>query len=684
MKKSLKIIAVFTVSLICLLAVGVSVFLLQFDASRYKDTIVALVEEQSGREFAIEGDIRVAPSLLPTLVAEQVTLANPGWAREPQMLSVERLEAQISLLSLLRGDIALHRIALLAPVINLEARENGNGNWQFDDAADVDKIRDQANDQDLPYLDIRELHVERADISYLGAQQEKPVGFTIETLNADLTGLEKVLKISLDAGYENIPFTVNGTIGSLARLGSESPYPVSLDIRAGAARGQIEGRIENPARFTGIEASLQLQAESLARFNEFTRQSWPEIGPFKLRTDIGGDLKNLRLSSLDARLADSTVAGEASLSLAGSRPQLRAQLQSSRLDLVPFQPEKKQEKQKNEKVFSSQKFDLAGLGAVDADISLKAGRVDTRQAQIRDLDLTVKLDKGVLSIKPVGRIADGSMDADIRLNSASGPPTLEARLNVKNMLPEQLPLFSEDPVIRDGRTDIQFKGSGTGPSPAAMAASLDGKLLVTIGKGQLLNNMADLAGSDVIFSTFQMLNPLSEKEEHSTLNCGVLNFDIQEGIARAKNGIALQTDKVNVLGSGVVDLKTEQIDFRAKPRAREGLGVNLAQLGDVMHIGGTLSNPRPQADVKGALRTAGTVGAAVATGGISLLAEGLFNRTFATDDPCAVALGKKPSGNDRKAGASGSTEKDKPREDKNTLEKAGDAVKGMFDGMFGD
>ncbi|MDZ7737103.1 MAG: AsmA family protein [Gammaproteobacteria bacterium] len=373
--------------------------------------------------------------------------------------------------------------------------------------------------------------------------------------------------------------------------------------------------------------------------------------------------------------------GNVAFSSGSGRPAVAMDLTADHINLVPYQTQEEDEKQKDKKVFSSKKIDLAGLRAVDADISLKAARFLTRDANFRDLELKVALNSGDLRVQSAGGIAGGSLDSDIRFNAAGGTPVFNARLDIKNLLPERLPALQEDPVIREGRTDIHFEGRGAGPSPAAIAASLNGRLLVTTGKGRLLNKATSFAGADVIFSTFRMLNPLAEKEEDSELICGVLNFDIKDGIALAENGIALQTSKVNVLGSGAVDLKTEAIDFRAKPKAREGVGINLAQLGDAVYIGGTLANPRPATDVKGALKTAGTVGTAMATGGLSLLAQGLFSRTFSTDDPCGVALGKKAPGDSEAGQEDAGTAAD--QKDKSTLEQAGDKVKGAFDSLFG-
>ena len=64
--------------------------------------------------------------------------------------------------------------------------------------------------------------------------------------------------------------------------------------------------------------------------------------------------------------------------------------------------------------------------------------------------------------------------------------------------------------------------------------------------------------------------------------------------------------------------------------------------------------------------TAASVGAAVATGGVSLIAQGLFERKTADPDPCATALGIKP----RAATPSSASQKSTA-----PTEKSGDAPK---------
>ena len=206
-------------------------------------------------------------------------------------------------------------------------------------------------------------------------------------------------------------------------------------------------------------------------------------------------------------------------------------------------------------------------------------------------------------------------------------------------------------------------------------AGLNGKILIQTGKGEISSSALKLASADALMSTLSMLTPGSDSANNSQLECAVVNFKIKDGLASAENGIAMSTSLMNVIGAGTIDLKTEALDIGITPKAKQGVGLNLGQVASLVRLGGTLANPSPKADAEAALKKGLSVGTAVATGGLSLLAEGLLSDGVADDqNPCDIALGKAPV----KQAA-----KEKPVEGKTTVEKTTDTVKDAA-GAIGD
>jgi len=96
-------------------------------------------------------------------------------------------------------------------------------------------------------------------------------------------------------------------------------------------------------------------------------------------------------------------------------------------------------------------------------------------------------------------------------------------------------------------------------------------------------------------------------------------------------------------------------------------------------LGGTLANPKPGVDTKAALQAGVSAGAAVATGGLSILAQGLLDSSDVDEDPCATALGKKPSTTKE---ASKKPEKSTTSKAIDTVKEAGGAVTDTIKGWF--
>jgi hypothetical protein len=136
---------------------------------------------------------------------------------------------------------------------------------------------------------------------------------------------------------------------------------------------------------------------------------------------------------------------------------------------------------------------------------------------------------------------------------------------------------------------------------------------------------------DVFLQVLRTLNPFRRSRDYQILECGIYDVTIAGGVATIDN-FAIQTDTMTTVASGTVNLKSEKLDiaFRAKPR--EGIGISLGTVANqLLEVRGTLQSPRIAVD---AGRTATTTGAAVATGGLSLLARGLWDRLSAEASIC--------------------------------------------------
>jgi len=206
-------------------------------------------------------------------------------------------------------------------------------------------------------------------------------------------------------------------------------------------------------------------------------------------------------------------------------------------------------------------------------------------------------------------------------------------------------------------TDVAVKFSGRGTSVRTLMASANGDVRIVVGAGRVRSRALD-AGADVT-SLLNALNPARTQDPYTELKCAVLRFPISDGIARISNGIAAETSKVRLIGGGTVNLRNETLELGFRPQAAGGLGVGAGSLARFAKVEGTLANPRVGLDMASSAGAAAAVGAAIATGGLSLLAGGLLMDSV-PDNPCQVAL-------------SGVAPKDK-----STVDKLLDPIKKLF------
>jgi Uncharacterized protein involved in outer membrane biogenesis len=369
--------------------------------------------------------------------------------------------------------------------------------------------------------------------------------------------------------------------------------------------------------------------------------------------------------------------------MSGKRPALTAELNSYLIDLVPLSAEKQPEKKvKKTRVFPPETLPFESLKSADIKLKLKAGQIKTTDLIMESVSMALNLTNGNLLIKPLNATTGGgAIDMQMNLDASSGKTVmLDTSIDVRNFQPSSLPDLKDE--LSGGKSDITFKGKGTGNSIAAIMAGLNGNLLLQMGPGVLKSSTATAAGSDIFVTTYQLLYPGAKGSKDTEIRCGVVKFDIKDGMATTDKGIALATNKMNIIGSGIVDLKTEKLDIGINPQAREGVGISPAQLAELVRLGGTLAEPRAVPDTKAAFKTAASAGAAVATGGLSVLAQGLFDKSIADEDPCATALGKKvkpaTTTADKKEAAPKSTTEKAVDTIKDTGGAIGDKLKGLF------
>jgi AsmA family protein len=666
MGKLIKILVVLVLLVIAALA-GI---IFTTDINQYKEQIVKVVKDTTGREFEISGDLKLAPSLIPTIAIEGVSLGNTSWAKEKNMLSVKKFEAQVALMPLLKKNIQVVRLILIEPNIHLETNKKGEGNWVFASAsasAKKEKPAAESAPAKLPALAVNEVHIKKANITYKDGQTGKITESIINEIIVNSSSFSDPMTLLVKASMNQSPINIKGTLGSINNLLDNKNYPVDLKVDIAGAELSIDGKLGQPMSAKGIDLLTSLNINKLSDLNKVAASELPDVGPIVFNGKLSDTKAGYAIKSMSLQLMKYKVNGEMDISLNGARPKLNANLTSDSLDISPFQGEEK-EGVKKEKLFSSEPLPLEGLKVADVNLIFKTKKLITKSLTINDAAISLNLNNGKLKLTKTGKAAGGTLSVKVELDASNGKSViLSNNVDIKQFELGQIPSIKEKDFLTGGKTDISINVKGSGSSFSQIMAGLNGKLLIKTGKGKISNAALEVAGADALTSMLSMLTPGAKKSDGSLLECAVVNFKIKDGIATADKGIAMSTNQINVIGEGSINLKTEQLDIGITPKAKEGIGLNLGQLAGLVRLRGTLANPAPKADTEAALKSGLSVGTAAATGGLSILAEGLLDGDSGSDiNPCDIALGIAPK---NKPTAKKSAKK------KNVVEKTTDTVK---------
>jgi uncharacterized protein involved in outer membrane biogenesis len=541
------------------------------DESVYRRLIAERVEQATGRKLTIDGRLRLALALRPTLAVERVVLANPPWASRPALAELERLELRLDALSLLAGRPEIDRLTLVRPVVHLEVGPDGRPNWEFAPGTPPpagDAAPEPGGGGILPA--VHELAVQAGLVTYRDGRSGAEHALRLD--RALVLNLKPHSPTSLDVAgaIDGLPLVVKGQTGPLAAFLAGGSLPVDLAGRIAGIKGELGGTVTSPAE-PSVSLAFRLEADDPAAL------AGPLAGlgtllPLDLQGRIEGDRRRLELPGLSLASAGGTLTGKGALALDGPRPRVEATLAADRLDLRPVLAgpgraggEPGAAGGEPEPLFSKEPLPLAGLIALDGQASLKIRELETGRLPARDLELGATLADGRLQVEPLrltleGRPVTGSLGVDAQ----ERPPRLRLELDGRRLelgrLLERLAVTG----LLEGEGNLRAALEATGASPHDLARSLAGRVSLLMAGGGLRLAVLERAvgGAGALLATALG----GQAHGYTRLRCLALAVPVMDGIARPD--LVLDTEPATLIGRGTVDLGRERLDLTLAPRAK--------------------------------------------------------------------------------------------------------------------
>ncbi len=543
-------------------------FIAIFGWNWLRGPIERLTTEKTGRVLAINGELKVKLGWpFPRIHADAVTFANPGWAREKQMVAADAVEIAIDLPHLLLQNIVLPEVRLERPVVFLEQGTDGRKNWLLD-----------LNQQDEgARIRIDRLTLDHGRLGYDDAGQKTSIRSELSTSIMQPAGAG--VTFTAQGQYKGLPLKARGNGGPVLAMRDEStPYSLKVDATVGHTGVRADGTITSLLKFSAMDMRLALSGDSLEQLFPLLGIAFPSTHAYATEGHLLHSGRTWRYEKFSGRIGDSDIAGTLQVDTGGKRPAMKADLVSRMFDFADLGPligarpgsvqAAKQAASSPSKaaapipaqarVLPDMPFKTDRWDSVDAEVTLKAGTIRrAKELPLEDFVTHLSLRDSVLTLDPLNfGVAGGHLDAVIALDGRKDPIQAHAQVRARKILLAKLFPTVELSKTSIGQVNGEFDLAGKGNSVGGMLASSNGKVGLVIAGGEISRLMMEEVGLHLL----EILGLKVTGDKLVKLRCGVADFDVKEGTMHA-NALILDTEVTTIIGTGSIDLKQEKLDL---------------------------------------------------------------------------------------------------------------------------
>ena len=647
MKRSRKLLAWIIgvpATLLVVLVSALVITLSLFNWNRLKPTINAQASTAIGRPFAINGNLGVqwmrdpqsrgwrAWVPWPHIVAQDISVANPAWAKQPQFAHLDALRFSLSPLDLLRHRVRIPTLQLVNPSVDLERDAQGRANWTFDlpqsgtpsawtvdlGAIGFDAGRVALDDatgrvkiaahieplrQAIPYDQIvaqATADARAQAVSSAGRGADKAVGQDHENPPEDAATRRSSYQFAWTAkgSYQGAPLEGSGRSGAvLALQQADQPFPLQAKLRIGDTHIALVGTLTDPLHLGALDLRLWLAGSSMAKLYPILGVTLPDTPPYatrgRLTATLGRRGSRFGYHGFRARVGGSDLAGDLDYATGGARPKLSGKVQAVQLrfaDLAPLiggggSSTTAPPPAASDRVLPTQSFRTDRWKAMDADVTFAAGRIEHGPSlPIESLSTRLLLDDGALTLDPLRfGLAGGQVDGTLRLDGGAAPMRGALKLRARHLKLKQLFPTFEPMHTSFGEINGDAALDARGNSVAALLGSASGELKLLMNDGAISRNLLETAGLNVGNIVLGKLFG----DRTVKINCAASDLAAKDGLFDTRLFVFDTGDAV-IDVKGTVDFASEKLDLDVIPHTR---GLRVLSLRSPLYVRGTLKRP---------------------------------------------------------------------------------------------
>lgn len=627
-------------ALIVIVVLGIIVFLLTFDLNHYRHFVETKASDTLGFPVKIKS-MSTKLSFVPTINVEGVKILDEN--QEKTILDVQKLEAVVELTGLLRGQLIVPQIIIRnanfvwanetikktkrSSSQSTPQKSTSTSNKIWIDEISIDTLNCKIGKDD-PYefsinkFTLKELSKFSFDFIYLKKtmsvsgnfgsvlelatkKENLPINLTLKQdkanlkINGKIGDVENLKKISfqLDGKIPNLsnflknwaikndkiptlPLTFKTSLeGDLGKMELRNTnFTLGKSDLIFNTKGTLTNLKQDPK--ADLNTSLSLTTGSLT-------QLWG-IKPVELTTKVGVDKKSVTASEIQLNVGRSDITGQLTMYTDQKPFLLQGKINSSYCDIYDIIESKKttavssSKTEQRKDILSTKKLPFDLLKKINLDIQLNIANLkfSNEISEYANINTTIGVKNAELNMPTQIRIFGGKIQNQLNIQAENQSVIIAITANDIQL--NKIKTLNKN--IQNSSFNLSLSVKSMGESLKALAASANGQLTAELTSGQIINKWFNTLPTTLNILRGNANSLAFSTDQKTELICGALNMPIKDGILTSQNQIALETNTLNFVVNGNVNLKNETVDLSMIPSVNQTRGMANELLGTTQAI----------------------------------------------------------------------------------------------------
>ncbi|MBN2676321.1 MAG: AsmA family protein, partial [Alphaproteobacteria bacterium] len=584
---------------------GIAASILYFSTVNLNEYVPYLekqLSEITNRPVKIKGDISFEiKNFNPVLDVNSVEVASAKWDAEKIFLSADHAFLSVDFFAFLTGKIELKDLYFRRIKIFLRKNKTGENNWTF--AKNNPKEKEETKEEGKKSFSLSINSLKLKNLIIYDQREKKEVEYTIESCAFSMWESDNKMNLNLDLSYQGKNYHANfKTDSGFSLINIPKRIPLQGYLRTGETVLSLSGVLGAPLSSWATDLDFSVHTQSLKSVLKPFGIDFPTLPKIHLAGKMFFTSDFLALTDTKLSVGSSEADITAKLMLSHTRPSVEANIKLNKFDipnLFPGSGKKAKSKtpqyvleKRDPKAFIGVKFPLQIFKTFDAHVKLDIGEIKAMSTMpIRNIRGEVVLNNGSLTISDLKAIyADGPVKVNAQGDIRNSLLYAEGSLEAENISVGKIVQMSGGGLLFNPKTslaNVEIYLKGKGKTLTQLMKSLNGTGKVYTQKETRGYGIASYFLGQDILSSF--VDEFKESGKDLDIQCVTGHLKIRNGVAKSEKSIALESDKINMVVQGHVDLGNEYMKVSLISKPVSGLRLGTSDFLSLVKIQGALA-----------------------------------------------------------------------------------------------